>query len=46
MAELRGITVLPFEDLGGLLEEAEGHGVFIQCGGYQMNVGAILPQPD
>jgi len=38
--------VLPFKDLGGFLESSDGHGIFIECDGFQMNVGAILPQTD
>jgi hypothetical protein len=40
------IHVVRFQDLGGLLERSEGYGIFIDCGDYRMNVGAILPLPD
>lgn len=40
------ITILPFQQLGGFVGQSEGHGIFIDCGGYHINVGAILPLPD
>ena len=40
------ITILPYQELGGFVGQSEGHGIFVDCGGYRMNVGAILPQSD
>ena len=40
------ITIVHFNELGGLLESSNGYGVFVPCAFGQMNVGAILPCPD
>lgn len=40
------ITIVPFQQLAGLVGQSEGHGIFIDCGGHRMNVGTILPHPD
>lgn len=40
------LDVVRFQDLCGLLAQSEGLGIFINCGDYRMNVGAILPLPD
>lgn len=37
---------MPFQELDGLVGQSPGYGIFIDCGGYRMNVGTILPMPD
>lgn len=40
------VTIVPFQELDGLVGQSPGHGIFIDCGDYRMNVGAILPMLD
>jgi len=46
MSKAHKITIERFQDLGGLLEHSEGHGIFVDCGSHRMGVGSILPLPD
>lgn len=46
MSNTSDITILPFQQLGGLVGQSEGHGIFVDCSGYRMNVGTILSYPD
>jgi hypothetical protein len=39
------VTIVPFQGLEGLVSQSPGHGIFIDCGAYRMNVGTILPMP-
>lgn len=40
------ISIIPFQQLDGLVGQSDGHGIFIDCSSYSMNVGAIIPYPD
>jgi hypothetical protein len=40
------ISVIPFNQLAGPVGQAHGLGIFVDCGSYRMNIGAILPLPD
>jgi len=40
------ISILPFQQLGGLAGQSEGHCIFVDCDGYHMGVGSILPLSD